>query len=166
MVASPSTPVPAASLKNVLATSLRERSNSVAASLVLLAGCGCVEGGNLAVSAGAPVMAAVRGQVTDCGIPVAGAEVLLRVRQDQAEQARPVDARIGPLTTGRDGSYFSEIGPPFAVPGRAGVQVTVTAAGLTVEVEEASLRFELGTQAQDTLQIDTDLAIARGFCLE
>ena len=125
----------------------------------------CVEGGNLAISAGAPVIAAVRGLVTDCGAPVAGAQVLIRVRQNQTDQVRPVDARIGPLTTGRDGSYFTEIGPPFAVPGQAGVQVTVTAAGLTVEVEEASLRFELGTQAQDTLQIDTDLASARGFCL-
>ena len=111
-------------------------------------------------------MAAVRGQVTDCGRPVAGADVVLRVRQDLAEQARPVDASIGPLITGRNGSYFAEIGPPFAVPGRAAVQLTVTAAGSTVELEEASLRFTLGTPARDTLRIDTDLAIHRGFCLE
>ncbi len=131
-----------------------------------LTGLGCVEGGTLAISAGAPVMAAVRGQVTDCGRPVAGADVMLRVRQDLAEQARPVDASIGPLTTGRNGSYFAEIGPPFAVPGRAGLQLTVTAAGATVELEAASLRFTLGTPARDTLRIDTDLAIHRGFCLE
>ena len=131
-----------------------------------LTGLGCVEGGALAISAGAPVMAAVRGQVTDCGRPVAGADVVLRVRQDLAEQARPVDASIGPLITGRNGSYFAEIGPPFAVPGRAAVQLTVTAAGSTVELEEASLRFTLGTPARDTLRIDTDLAIHRGFCLE
>jgi hypothetical protein len=127
---------------------------------------GCVEGGTLAISAGAPVMAAVQGRVTDCGFPVAGAEVVLRIRQDLAEQARPVDARIGPLTTGRDGSYFAELGPPFAVPGLAGVQLTLTAAGVTVEREEASLRFTLGTPARDTLRLDTDLAVHRGFCLD
>jgi hypothetical protein len=133
---------------------------------LFLTGLGCVEGGALAISAGAPVMAAVRGQVTDCGRPVAGAEVVLRVRQDLAEQARPVDASIGPLTTGRNGSYFAEVGPPFAVPGRAGVRLTVTAAGATVQLEEASLRFTLGTPARDTLRIDTDVGIHRGFCLE
>jgi hypothetical protein len=111
-------------------------------------------------------MAAVQGRVTDCGSPVAGAEVVLRIRQDLAEQARPVDASIGPLITERDGSYFAEFGPPFAVPGRAGVQLTVTAAGGRVEREEASVRFTLGTPARDTLRLDTDLAVHRGFCLD
>jgi hypothetical protein len=134
--------------------------------ILWLLGVGCLEGGNLAVSAGAPVTAALEGQVTDCGDPVAGAEVLVRVRQDTPEQARPVDARIGPLTTGRNGSYFTEIGPPFAVPGRARVQLTVIASGLTVEPEEASVRFELGTPPRDTLRVDTDLAIHRGFCAD
>ncbi|HEX2250106.1 MAG TPA: hypothetical protein VHH32_07125 [Gemmatimonadales bacterium] len=129
-------------------------------------GLGCVEGGALAVSAGAPVTAAVRGRVTDCGRPVAGAEVVLRVQQNLAEQARPVDASIGPLTTARDGSYFAEVGPPFAVPGRADVQLTVAAAGITVEHEDARLRFTIGTPARDTLRIDTDLAVHRGFCID
>jgi hypothetical protein len=131
-----------------------------------LAGAACVEGGALAISAGAPVVAAVGGKVTDCGDPVAGAEVVLRVRQDLEDQARPVDARVGPVITSRNGSYLAEIGPPFAVPGRAGVQATVTAAGITVEREEAVLQFTLGTPARDTLRIDIDLAVHRGFCLQ
>jgi hypothetical protein len=133
---------------------------------ICLTGPGCVEGGALAISAGAPVTAAVRGTVTDCGRPVSGAEVVLRVRQDLADQARPVDARVGPVTTGRDGRYLAEIGPAFAVPGRAGVQLKVTASGITVKREEAQLQFTLGTPARDTLRIDTDLAIHRGFCLD
>jgi hypothetical protein len=133
--------------------------------MVLFAGLGCVEGGNLAISAGAPVMAAIRGRVTDCGTAVAGAEVVIRVQQDRVDQARPVDTRVGPLTTGRDGSYFAEIGTAFAVPGRASVLVTVRAGGITAKVEGAALHFEIGRPPRDTLRVDADLSADRGFCL-
>lgn len=132
--------------------------------LVLLSSVACVEGGNLAVSAGAPVTAAVQGRVTDCGRSVAGAEVVLRVQQDRAEQARPVDTRIGPVTTARDGSYLIEVSPSFAVPGPADLQLRVTAGGVTREITGGSLEFRLGVPPRDTTRLDADLGAEQGSC--
>jgi hypothetical protein len=122
-----------------------------------LAALACVEGGNLAISAGAPVTAAVRGVITDCGTPVSGAEVVLRVQQDAPGQTRPVDAEVGPVTTGRNGSYVIEIGPAFAVPGPARVQLRLVGAGTELELIESSLEFSLGIPPRDTVRIDADL---------
>lgn len=125
---------------------------------------GCVEGGNLAISAGAPVSAAVRGIITDCGIPLAGAEVVLRVQQDEPDQARAVDARIGPVTTSSQGRYLIEVGPAFAVPGPANVQLRVTAGGVTQEILGGTLELRLGVPPRDTLRLDADLGQERGVC--
>jgi hypothetical protein len=125
---------------------------------------GCVEGGTLAISAGAPVAAAVRGTVTDCGVPLAGAEIVLRVRQDEPGQARPVDARIGPVTTSREGRYLIEVSPAFAVPGRASVQLRVTAGGVTRELPRGTLELRLGLPARDTVRLDADLGQERRVC--
>jgi hypothetical protein len=124
----------------------------------------CVEGGNLAVSAGAPVTAAVTGVITDCGAPVSGAEVVLRVQQDQPEQARPVDVELGPVSTVRDGSYLVEVSPSFAVPGSARVQLRVTGAGVNLELTGFSLELSLGIPPRDTVRIDADLGAHRGSC--
>jgi hypothetical protein len=135
--------------------------NSLAAGLLLLNGLSCVaDGSNLAVSGGAPVMAAVAGRVSDCGRPVEGAQVLLKVQQNSPEQARPVDAQIGPVTTDHDGQYLIEVSPAFAVPGRAEVQLQVN----SLEVREASLEFRLGLPPRDTLVLNTDLGVHRGTC--
>jgi hypothetical protein len=131
--------------------------------LTSLSGSACVEGGNLAVSAGAPVAGAVRGFITLCGNPVASPELRLRVRQDRPEQARPVDARIGPFAGNRDGSYLIEVGPSFAVPGPASVQLEVASAGMD-SVAQGTLQFALGTPARDTLRLDADLGLQRGAC--
>jgi hypothetical protein len=144
---------------------LRSRSNPVVAGLLSLGALGCVEGGSLAISAGAPVEAAVQGSITDCGRPVSGAEVVLTVQQDEPDQARPVDEKLGPVTTGRDGKYIVEVAPAFAVPGPAEFQLRVTAPGVTAEVPGGTLRFSLGTPARDTLRLDIDLGAHRGFCL-
>lgn len=133
------------------------------AACLCLVSLACVEGGNLAISAGAPVAAVVRGTITDCATPVAAAEVVLRVQQDQPEQARPVDTRIGPVTTSRQGKYLVEVGPAFAVPGPARVQLRVTAGGETREVS-GTLEFRLGLPARDTLRLDADLGQERGAC--
>jgi hypothetical protein len=125
---------------------------------------GCVEGGNLAVSGGAPVTAVVQGTITDCGRPIANAEVFLHVEQNEPQQARPVDARIGPVTTNRSGSYIVEVGPAFAVPGPARVQVQVTAAGATREIPGGTLELRLGQPARDTTRIDVDVGLERGAC--
>jgi hypothetical protein len=128
-------------------------------------GLGCVEGGSLAVSAGAPVTAVVRGTITDCGIPIAGADVELRVQQDQPGQARPVDARIGPVTTSGEGRYLIEVAPAFAVPGPAGVQLRVTPeAGATQQVAVGALELRIGRPARDTTRINVDLGEERGAC--
>jgi hypothetical protein len=130
---------------------------------LLLAISGCVEGGNLAVSAGAPVAGAVRGFITLCGHPVASPELQLRVQQHRPEQARPVDSRIGPITGNRDGSYLVEITPSFAVPGPATVQLDVASAGID-RVAQGTLLFTLGTPAKDTLRLDGDIGIQHGSC--
>jgi hypothetical protein len=128
-------------------------------------GLGCVEGGSLAVSAGAPVTAVVQGAITDCGIPIAGADVELRVRQDQPGQARPVDARIGPVTTSGEGRYLIEVAPAFAVPGPAGVQLRVTPeGGATQQVAVGALELRIGRPARDTTRINVDLGEERGAC--
>jgi hypothetical protein len=64
-----------------------------------LAGLGCVEGGALAISAGAPVMAAVRGQATDCGRPVAGADVA-QLESNLAELGYGPDEQVCVVTVG------------------------------------------------------------------
>ncbi len=131
---------------------------------VLLTLAACVEGGSLAVSAGAPVTAAVQGRITDCARAIAGAEVVLQVRQDRPEQARPVDTRIGPVATSRDGSYLIEVSPSFAVPGPADLQLRVTAGGATQEIAGGSLEFRLGVTPRDTTRFDADLGAERGSC--
>ncbi|MFL5404009.1 MAG: hypothetical protein ACJ8BF_14480 [Gemmatimonadales bacterium] len=130
----------------------------------LLSAIACVEGGNLAISAGAPVTAAVRGQITDCGTPVSGAEVALRVTQNEPGQARPVDDLIGPITAGRDGRYLIEVGPAFAIPGPVTVQLRVAAGGVTQEIPGLTLQLTLGLPARDTVRLDADLGVERRVC--
>lgn len=126
---------------------------------------GCGGGGNLAISAGAPVTAVIRGIIMECGIPVAGAEVVLRVQQDEPDQVRPVDARIGPVTTSSQGSYLLEVGPAFAVPGPASVRLRVTPViGATQEISGGTLNLRLGRPARDTTRLDIDLGQERGVC--
>lgn len=129
-----------------------------------IAAVACVEGGNLAVSAGAPVTGALQGRITRCGDPVAGAQVLLLVQQDQPEQARPVDARIGPVTTSRGGEYLVEVAPAFAVPGPATVQLRVTAEGITQDIPGRTLELRLGLPARDTTRLDADLGAELRQC--
>jgi hypothetical protein len=135
-------------------------------SLYLLLSLGCGEGGSLAISAGAPVTAAVRGRITDCGLAVSHAEVLLAVQQDLSEQARPVDARVGPVATDRNGGYFLDVSPSFAVPGPANMQLLITAGGVTHEVPGGTLEFRLGVPARDTARFDADLGSERGTCAQ
>jgi hypothetical protein len=110
------------------------------------------------------VTAVVRGTITSCGSPVVGAQVVLRVQQDEPDQARPVDSRIGPVTTSRQGRYLIEVGPAFAVPGPADVQLRVTADGITQEFPGGILELRLGLPARDTLRLDADLRQERGVC--
>jgi hypothetical protein len=111
------------------------------------------------------VTAVVRGTITDCGIPVGGAEVVLRVRQDEPEQARPVDARIGPVTTSSKGKYLIEVGPAFAVPGPASVELRVTPeSGATQEIPAGTLQLRIGRPARDTARVNVDLGEERGAC--
>jgi hypothetical protein len=133
--------------------------------LLICAACagGCVEGGNLAISAGAPATAAVTGRITDCGRAVAGAEVVLRVQQDRPEQARPVDVDVGPVTTGRNGHYTVEVAPSFAIPGRARLQLQ-SVNGILLELAGPDLNFTLGVPPQDTLRFDADVGAHRGTC--
>jgi hypothetical protein len=126
---------------------------------------GCVEGGDLALSAGAPVTAAVRGTIVQCGAPISGAAVLLLVQQADIGQARPVDARIGPATTNSRGKYLIEVGPSFAVPGPALVRLQVTPPGGSLkELPADTLVFNLGLPARDTLRLDVDLGTPAGVC--
>jgi len=125
----------------------------------------CVaEGGSLAISAGAPVTAAVRGHITNCGEAVSNASVLLVVQQDLQGQARPVDTQIGPVTTTQDGAYAFHISPSFAVPGPANMQLEVTTGGTTDEIEGGTLEFRMGTPARDTARFDVDLGNRRRAC--
>ena len=126
---------------------------------------GCVvEGGNLAISAGAPATAALEGRITRCAEPVTGAEVLVLLQQDQPGQARPVDTRIGPATTTRDGRYLIEISPAFAVPGAASVQLRITADGVTEEIPGRTLELRLGLPPRDTIRFDADVGVEREAC--
>jgi hypothetical protein len=59
---------------------------------------------------------------------------VLDIQQDLDQQARPVDIRIGPHTTSRDGRFLFEVSPSFAVPGPASMQLQVTANGVTETV--------------------------------
>jgi hypothetical protein len=133
--------------------------------IVSIGALGCEEGGNLAVSAGAPVTAVVQGTIRECGRPLAGAQVELQVQQDEPEQARPVDARIGPVTTSREGRYVVEVGPAFAIPGQASVLLRVTpSGGVTQEIPGGTLELRLGQPARDTTRLDADLGLERGVC--
>lgn len=144
---------------------MRSKPSVLLVSLLSVGSLGCVEGGSLAISAGAPVTAVVRGTITDCGTPLGGAEVVLRVQQDEPEQARTVDARIGPVTTSREGRYLIEVGPPFAIPGPASVQLRVTPeGGPTQEIAVGNLELRLGLPARDTARINADLGQERGAC--
>ena len=129
--------------------------------LLSLSACGEVT--FLAISAGAPVAGVVHGVITFCGKPVKSPELHLRVQQNRPEQAHPVDARIGPFTGNRDGSYLVEVGPSFAVPGPATVQLEVTSARMD-SVALGTLQFTLGTPAHDTLRLDADLGRLHGTC--
>ncbi len=122
------------------------------------------EGGSLAVSAGAPVSAAVRGRITNCGEPVPDASVLLLVQQDLQEQARPVDTQLGPVTTTHDGAYAFEISPSFAVPGPASMALRVTTGGITDSIEGGTLEFRIGIPARDTARFDVDIASRHRAC--
>jgi hypothetical protein len=89
----------------------------------------------------------------------------LRVQQDQPGQARPVDARIGPVTTSGEGRYLIEVAPAFAVPGPAGVQLRVTPeGGATQQVAVGALELRIGRPARDTTRINVDLGEERGAC--
>jgi hypothetical protein len=125
---------------------------------------GCVEGGNLAISAGAPVSAALAGRITRCGDPVAGAQILVLIQQDKPEQTRPVDARIGPVTTSRAGEYLVDVAPAFAVPGPASVQLRITAGGVSQDIPERSVELRLGSPARDTTRVDADVGVELGQC--
>ena len=126
--------------------------------ILSLGGLACGEGGLLAVSAGAPVTAVVQGAVTECGVPVPEAEVVLLVQQANPGQGRPVDARTAPVTTDRQGEYVVEVGPPFAMPGPADVRLRVTPpGGVPLELPGGVLEFRLGSPARDTARFDADL---------
>lgn len=135
----------------------------VAALVVMLSG--CIEGGDLAVSAGAPVSGAVQGTVLACGRPVAKVGVTIHLQQSESGQARPVDQRIGPVVTDARGGYAIGVEPPFAVPGAASVALVVTLPdGAPHELAGATLELELGTPPRDTLRLDADVGLATGGC--
>ena len=125
---------------------------------------GCVEGGDLAISAGAPVTAALQGRITRCADPILGAEILVLLQQAQPGQARPVDARIGPVITTRDGRYLIELSPAFAVPGAASVQLRITADGATQDIPGRTLELQLGVPPRDTVRFDADVGVERDEC--
>ncbi len=134
---------------------------------ILSLGClACGEVELLAVSAGAPVTAVVEGAVTECGAPVPDAEVVLLLQQAKPGQARPVDARVGPVTTNRKGEYLVDVGLAFAVPGPARVRLRVTPPGGTMlELPGGVLELRLGSPARDTTRLDADLdSLAPGVC--
>ena len=125
---------------------------------------GCVEAGDLAISAGAPVTAALQGRITRCADPILGAEILVLLQQAQPGQARPVDARIGPVITTRDGRYLIELSPAFAVPGAASVQLRITADGATQDIPGRTLELQLGVPPRDTVRFDADVGVERDEC--
>ena len=133
--------------------------------LASLACLGCVEGGDLAISAGAPVTGAVRGTVFRCGIPVPSAEVAVHVVQAESDRHGGSTPGSAPVTTDRAGGYVVEVGPAFAVPGPATVSLLVTGPGATTqELPGATLELRLGTPPVDTLRLDADLGRATGAC--
>jgi hypothetical protein len=126
---------------------------------------GCGEGGDLALSAGAPVTAVVRGTIVECGTPISTAEVVLLVQQAESGQVRPVDTQIGPVMTDSRGQYLIEAAPAFAVPGPALVRLRVTPPGGALqELPPDTVEFGLGEPARDTLRLDADLGAAAGKC--
>ncbi|HEY9016073.1 MAG TPA: hypothetical protein VIM84_13550, partial [Gemmatimonadales bacterium] len=133
---------------------------SLLLAMLLGSGGGC-EVTYLAISAGAPATVAVRGVITDCGRPLVGAEVVLRVQQDLG-QSRPVDARIGPITTDREGRYLTEVSPSFAVPGQANVELHAATSGELLT--GGTLLFTLGVPPKDTVRLDADVGLERGSC--
>jgi hypothetical protein len=140
-----------------------QRHAGLAPLLVLLAG--CIEGGDLAVSAGAPVSGAVQGTVLECGRPVPSVGVAVHLQQSESGQARPVDQRIGPVVTDADGGYLIEVEPPFAIPGSATVALVVTLPdGAPRELSGATIALDLGTPPRDTLRLDADVGLAAGSC--
>jgi hypothetical protein len=125
--------------------------------LVLSSAFGCGEGGDLAVSAGAPVVGAVQGTITACGVAVPEAEVRVQVDQEDIGQVRPAHTEVGPVTTDARGRYALEVSPAFAVPGPAVVQLRVIPPGGEVhELPERTMRLSLG-EVEDTLRLDADL---------
>jgi hypothetical protein len=136
----------------------------LALALGLAAPCCIIEGDSLAISAGAPVTAALEGRITRCAEPVPGAEVLVLVQQAQPGQARPVDARFGPVSTTRDGRYLIELSPAFAVPGAASVQLRVTSEGSIQDIPGRTLELRLGVPASDTTRLDADLGAEQRQC--
>lgn len=126
---------------------------------------GCGEAGDLALSAGAPATAAVAGTITDCGTPVAGASVALRVDQDESGQARPVDSRTPAVVTDRAGAYLVEIAPAFAIPGPATVRLLVAPPGGAMQdIAGGTAEFGLLQPPSDTLHLDADLGVAARAC--
>lgn len=126
---------------------------------------GCIEGGDLAVSAGAPVSGAVRGTVLECGRPVPNVGVAVHLQQSEAGQARPVDQQTGPVVTDAGGGYLIEVEPPFAIPGAATVALVVTLPdGAPHELSGATIELDLGTPPRDTLRLDADVGLVAGGC--
>ena len=119
---------------------------------------------SLFISTGAPVGAVVRGRITFCGTAVSDAEVMLLVQQNQPEQSRPVDSRVGPVTTSRDGRYLLDVGPAFAVPGPASMQLRVTSQGSSRDIPGGTLELRMGSPPSDTTRFDADLGAERGAC--
>jgi hypothetical protein len=143
----------------------RGRERRAGMALVLATVTGCIEGGDLAVSAGAPVSGAVRGTVLECGRPVPNVGVVVRVQQSEPDQARPVDQRFGPVVTDPHGGYVVEVEPAFAIPGAATVTLQVTLPdGAPHELSGATLDLQLGTPARDTVRLDVDVGLAAGAC--
>jgi hypothetical protein len=125
--------------------------------LVLSSALACGEAGDLAVSAGAPVVGAVQGTITACGIAVPDAEVRVQVDQEDIGQARPVHTEVGPVTSDARGRYALDVSPAFAVPGPAVVQLRVIPPGGDLhELPGRTMRFSLG-EVEDTLRLDADL---------
>lgn len=143
----------------------RDARRQVGLAALLTMATGCIEGGDLAVSAGAPVSGAVRGTVLDCGRPVPNVGVAVHVRQSESGQARPVDQQIGPVVTDAGGGYLIEVEPPFAIPGTATVALVVTLPdGAPHELSGATIELDLGTPPRDTLRLDADVGLAAGGC--
>ena len=126
---------------------------------------GCGEAGDLALSAGAPATAAVAGTITDCGIPVPGAAVVLQVQQDESGQARAVDTRTRAVMTDRGGGYLVDVAPAFAIPGPAAVRLLVTPPGGAMQdLTGGTVEFGLEQPPRDTLRLDADLGTAARAC--